>query len=68
MKTVFLLSVFIFGFASTALAQVNPKREACLQEAQAKGLYTTGTRNAGTANSYMAPQRRVFMKECMARR
>jgi hypothetical protein len=57
-----------FMLTVSAIAQSDPKREACLKEAQAKGLYVTGTRNPGTSNNYLAPQRKEFMMECMRRR
>ncbi len=69
MKSVYFSAlVFLISYSSSAFSQVNIKRDACLKEAETKGLYTSGSRNPGKFNQMMAPQRQEFMKECMARR
>jgi hypothetical protein len=68
MRTVFVASILVLLPLTQACAQANPKREACLKEAEAKGLYTTGSRNPGRFNEMNALQRQEFMKACMARR
>lgn len=68
MRTVILAAVVFAGAQAPVLAQSNPKREACLREAQINGLYFTGGRNDMKSNGAVAPQRAAFMKACMARR
>ena len=67
MRASVISTVCLFGASTAAHAQVDPKREACPKEALAKGLYSTGGRNAGY-NAHLAPQRAEFMKACMQRR
>lgn len=64
------VALTITGIASAG-AQSSPKREKCLLEAQAKGLFEP-VRGRGylitqRANAQKAPQRRAFMTECMKR-
>jgi hypothetical protein len=68
MKSIIVAVGFSGLLIAAAHAQSNPKREACLKEAEAKGLYTTGGRNPGRFNESTAPQRQEFMKECMGRK
>lgn len=68
MRALIVASGFSFIMLVSAHAQVNPKREICLKEAEAKGLYASGSRNPGKFNAGMAPQRQEFMKECMNRK
>lgn len=68
MKQVALAVFLVVASMSAAQAQVNSKREACLKEAESKGLYTSGSRNPGKLNASMAPQRQEFMKDCMSRK
>jgi hypothetical protein len=60
-------AVNLSGSASAA----SPKFDACLKEAEAKGLYVSNTGGravGGRANAAMASQRKAFMKECMAKK
>jgi hypothetical protein len=72
-KISFALVILASFAANQVNAQSNPKMEKCLLEAQAKGLYTpfhAGERNPAPAyrsNVALAPQRKVFMAECMKR-
>jgi hypothetical protein len=67
------LTVAQLTFAAPAGA-ANPKFDACLKEAQSKGLYIPAGANSqaksadARANRGLASQRQAFMKECMARR
>jgi hypothetical protein len=58
------------GLSGSANA-ASPKFDACLKEAEGKGLYVSNTGGkavGGRANAGLAAQRKVFMKECMARK
>jgi hypothetical protein len=49
----------------------NPKYQACLKEAEGKGLLVTNTGGramGGRANAALAGQRKAFMQECMTRK
>jgi hypothetical protein len=63
-----LLATFSVA-APDASAQVDPKREKCLDEAVGKGLLTrTRTRGNQASNEALKEQRQAFMKECMRRK
>jgi hypothetical protein len=60
-------SILVLVPLAQAAAQADPKRVACLTEAEAKGLHTTSGRNPGRFNEMNAPQRKAFMTACLAR-
>jgi hypothetical protein len=67
MRTIIAASILVLVPLAQAGAQADPKRDACLKEAEAKGLYTSSGRNPGRFNEMNAPQRKAFMTACMAR-
>jgi hypothetical protein len=66
--SVALATAFVLpGHAQAA----NPKYQACLKEAEGKGLLVTNTGGkamGGRANASLSGQRKAFMQECMARK
>jgi hypothetical protein len=71
MKFLFAATCVCFAMSiSPVLSQANPKRDKCLDEAEAKGLYTNPqrSRQSNKFNFAMKDQRQVFVRECMARK